>query len=187
MITPKPECPYCHHPTVFISSSENLIRCTTCDKDVEKSLLPSVSLPKKGKVIICTVHGRKPLEEADVNLLAVGKPKGQTYFNLGWEHEPGLAPSRELVTFTKHNNHSKGRLDGWFERYTESLLDEWEIRGDSISALSKVVKAVKSNKVVAISCYCAPGKRDICHLSVLKDILEDLGCSVEEAEQIEYK
>ena len=80
-------------------------------------------ISQKGKLILATVHGRDGIPDADINLLAVGKPKGKFYFRW-FKWEPGLAPSRELVTFTKLHNR-KGRLEGWFERYTESLMDEW--------------------------------------------------------------
>ncbi len=67
----------------------------------------------KGKVMICSIHNRKSVG-ADVHLFAVGKPKGTFYFDW-WDHTPGLAPSRDLVTFTKEYNRSKGRREGWFK------------------------------------------------------------------------
>lgn len=185
-------CPYCkdkgYHGEVFISSSGSLCRCLNCERDLDRRelLSPAIKSKEEGKVILCTVHGRKPLEEADINLLAVGKPKGKTYFSLGWEHDPGLAPSRDLVTFTKLHNR-KGKLEGWFDRYSEKLIDEWLIRGDSISSFSRLIKYLKEGKTVAISCYCDSVKREFCHLSVLSDIIEDLGFTVEEAEPIKYK
>ncbi|MNI73926.1 hypothetical protein D3C73_1299720 [compost metagenome] len=114
-----------------------------------------------------------------MQLLAVGKPKGQTYFRW-WTHEPGLAPSRDLITFTKMHNR-KGHLDGWFERYTESLLEEWEARPDAIEAFTRLMKMLREGKTVAIACYCHPLKREECHLSVIRDLVEDLGFPVEEA------
>lgn len=142
-------------------------------------------LPQKGKLILATVHDRDGIPDAEVSLLAVGKPKGTFYFKY-FKWEPGLAPSKELVTFTKTNNR-KGRLDGWFERYTESLLDEWSVRGDSKESLVYVRKLLDSGKNVGVACYCAPEKRAICHLSVLRELMELLGYEVVEAEPIKYK
>jgi hypothetical protein len=115
----------------------------------------------------------------------VGKPKGETYFKW-WIHTPGLAPSRELVTFTKEHNR-KGHLEGWFERYTESLLDEWMTRKDSIKAFKELIGYLKGGLTVAIACYCDHNKREFCHLSILRDIIEDMGYEVVEAEPIKYK
>lgn len=179
------KCPHCTYPTVFISSRELIIRCTNCGKDVEKSSLSSINSLKKGKLIICTIHGRTTMEGVDEQLLAVGKPKGTTYFKW-WKHVPALAPSRELVTFTKEHNR-KGHLEGWFERYVESLMDEWLTREDSIQALSGLVKSLNSGKVIAVSCYCDTAKREQCHLGVLRDLIQDLGFEVEEAEPIDYR
>jgi hypothetical protein len=139
---------------------------------------------KKGRVILCCIHNRTVMEQVDVQLFAVGKPKGETYFRW-WIHEPGLAPSRDLVTFTKMHNREKGKLGGWFERYTESLLDEWEVREDSKEAFVRLLRYLKDGKTVAIACYCHPLKRDICHLSILRQIIEDLGYECEEAPLVE--
>lgn len=150
----------------------------------EKFENPS-SFNQKGKLILATIHGRDNIPDADVNLLAVGKPKGTFYFKF-FRHEPGLAPTRDLVTFTKMHNR-KGRLDGWFERYTESLLDEWLTRDDSKQALVQLRKWLDSGLNVGVSCYCAPEKRPVCHLSVLRGLMEDMGYEVVEAEPIKYK
>lgn len=180
-------CPNCKAPKLFTSSNGKLTRCTNCGKDVERKVSPSsINSLKKGKVILCTVHGRTTMEGVDAQLLAVGKPKGRTYYQW-WEHTPGLAPSRELITHTKEHNHSKGRLDGWFERYTESLLDEWVNRGDSQHALVELLKKLNKGLNVAVSCYCHPEKRPVCHLTILRELLEDMGYVVEEAEPIDYK
>jgi hypothetical protein len=185
-------CPKClekgHKAEIFLAT--NMSRCLRCAGNVVgvevKTPPPRPSFKRKGKMVICTIHGRKPLEEADINLLAVGKPKGYTYFDLGWKHEPGLAPSRELVTFTKEHNR-KGHKDGWFERYTESLLDEWTTREDAKKALGRLVKWLKEGKTVAVACYCDSVKREFCHLSILRDIIEDMGFYVEEAIPIKYR
>lgn len=179
-------CPYCHHEEVFTSSSGKLTRCLICGKDVERKVerIP-IKLSKKGKVVLATIHGRTKLEGVDKQLFAVGKPKGYTYFQW-WEHTPGLAPSRALVTFTKEHNR-KGRLEGWFDRYTESLLEEWDTRDDAIESFIQLIKWLNKGLNVGIACYCAPEKRPFCHLSVLRGILEDMGYEVEEAVPIKYK
>ena len=184
------KCQYCEakgYPSeVFISSSGNLCRCLTCDRDVEVKIVRTpIKLEKKGKVVICTIHGRTILEGVDKQLFAVGKPKGRTYFEW-WEHTPGLAPTRDLVTFTKEHNR-KGRLEGWFESYEESLLDEWETSSDSMKSFTQLLKWLNKGLNVGIACYCAPEKRPVCHLSILRGLLEDLGYVVEEAEPIKYK
>lgn len=150
-----------------------------------ENLQNTSSFNQKGKLILATIHGRDSIPDADIQLLAVGKPKGYFYFKF-FKHDPGLAPSRELVTFTKLHNR-KGRLDGWFERYTESLLDEWLIRGDSMASLVRLRKWLDSGKNVGVACYCAPEKRPVCHLSVLRTLMEDMGYTVVEAEPIKYK
>jgi hypothetical protein len=178
----KVNCPYCAEYDHFVEvyGTGWLHRCLRCNRDIPKQYKRTpIKLPKKkGKVILCTVHNRTKMEGVDVQLFAVGKPKGTTYMQW-WTHEPGLAPSRDLVTFTKLHNR-KGHLDGWFERYTESLLDEWETRQDSIQAFTRLLRMLKDGKTVAISCYCHPLKREVCHLSVLRSIVEDLGFEVEE-------
>jgi hypothetical protein len=181
-------CPSCKKRghNVEVINSGNLYRCLRCLKDTtEKEFKDSLSLKGRGKVLLCTIHGRTVVPEADIQLLAVGKPKGRTYFQW-WEHKPGLAPTRELVTFTKEHNR-KGRLDGWFERYTESLLEEWEERGDFFSQFSELINWLTEGKTVAIACYCDHHKRPVCHLSILRGLIEDFGFTVEEAEPIEYK
>ncbi|WIT26241.1 hypothetical protein [Bacillus phage SPO1L3] len=179
-------CPYCmskgRESEVFQAPLFN--RCYRCFADLptEKLLKKEVSLNDgKGKVMICSIHNRKSVEGADVHLFAVGKPKGTFYFDW-WDHTPGLAPSRDLVTFTKEYNRSKGRREGWFERYTERLLDEWSERKDFRVAMKKLRKDLDSGKNVAIACYCPKYKRDVCHLSILGELLEDLGYKVEEVE-----
>ncbi len=192
MNEPRDICPEClrrgHTAEVFIG--RELCRCLRCHRDVEPVeetiSSPSPSFKGKGRMVICTIHGRKPLEEADVNLLAVGKPKGESYFGLGWTHDPGLAPSRDLVTFTKEHNR-KGHKDGWFDRYTERLLEEWSVRKDAKKSLGRLLKWLKEGKTVAVSCYCDPHKREFCHLSILRDIVEDMGFEVEEATPIKYR
>lgn len=174
----------CCSAETYTSSLFN--RCTRCGRDVEVTTsVPSSSFKGKGKVILATIHGRTNIKGADIHLFAVGKPKGTTYFNW-WVHTPGLAPSRELVTFTKEHNR-KGRLEGWFERYTESLLDEWTTREDSMKAFKELVGYLKGGLTVAIACYCDVAKREFCHLSILRDIIEDMGYEVEEATPIKYK
>lgn len=181
-------CPYCTVGEVFTSSNNVLHRCLVCCKDVERKVVRvPIKLNQKGKVVLCTIHSRTPdMEGIDKHLFAVGKPKGNTYFNLGWQHYPGLAPTRALVTFTKEHNR-KGRLEGWFERYTESLLEEWGTREDSIESFIQLLKWLNKGTNVAISCYCDSVKRPVCHLSILRKLLEDLGYIVEEAEPIKYK
>lgn len=137
---------------------------------------------RKGKVLLCTIHGRTTIDGVDIQLFAVGKPKGKTYMRW-WIHDPGLAPSKELITFTKLNNR-KGHKQGWFKRYTESLLNEWSIREDFSKSFSRLIKWLNEGKVVAIACYCAPQKRSQCHLSILKDLIEDFGYEVTEAEPV---
>lgn len=174
-------CPYCAEYDKFVEvyATGSLHRCLRCLRDIPRQVQKSPIKLEKGKVVLCCVSNRTVMEGVDVQLLAVGKPKGQTYFQW-WKHEPGLAPSRELVTFTKEHNR-KGHLEGWFERYTEKLLDEWESREDSLDAFTRLIGLLNEGKVVAIACYCHPLKRDMCHLSVLRSILEDLGFEVEEA------
>ncbi|MMZ43656.1 hypothetical protein D1872_52210 [compost metagenome] len=178
----KINCPRCAEYGHFVEvySSGGLHRCLRCDRDWPKQYKRTpIIVPKKGKVLLCTVHYRTVMEGVDVQMLAVGKPKGITYFKW-WQHEPGLAPSRELVTFTKMNNR-KGKLEGWFERYTESLLDEWRERKDFTEAFTRLLNYLKQGKTVAISCYCHPLKRNVCHLSILRGLIEDFGYEVEEA------
>lgn len=176
-------CPNCTakgYQTDIISVG-SLHRCSKCTRDIEGKRTDSevdLETRGKGKVFICTIHGRTTVEGVSKQLFAVGKPKGYTYMEW-WDWEPGLAPSRDLVTFTKLNNR-KGKKEGWFERYTESLLDEWMEREDSQIAFRKLMKTLDSGNNVAIACYCAKEKRPICHLSILRDILEDLGYEVEE-------
>jgi hypothetical protein len=174
----------CCNAEIYTSSLFN--RCLRCTRDVEvKTSVPSSSFKRKGKVILATIHGRTEIEGADIHLFAVGKPKGETYFKW-WKHTPGLAPTRELVTFTKEHNR-KGRLEGWFDRYTESLLDEWMTREDSIKAFKHLRAYLDADLTVAIACYCDIAKREFCHLSILRDLLEDMGYLVEEATPIKYK
>jgi hypothetical protein len=139
----------------------------------------------KGKLITCTVHGRTTMEGVDVQLFCVGKPKGKTYYKW-WTPKPALAPSPELVTFTKSHNRSKGHLPGWFERYTESLLEEWRNSEDFLKAFSQLIQWLREGKVVAVSCYCDPHKRSECHLSILADLVRDFGFTVQEADPIAY-
>uniref|UniRef100_A0AAU8BCF3 DUF488 domain-containing protein n=1 Tax=Bacillus phage Adastra TaxID=3143958 RepID=A0AAU8BCF3_9CAUD len=176
-------CPYCKSKGRESEVIQTPIfnRCYRClaDLPTEKLLKGEVSLKGKGKVMICSIHNRKSVEGADIHLFAVGKPKGTFYFDW-WDHTPGLAPSRELVTFTKEYNRTKGRKEGWFERYTERLLDEWSERKDFMKAMKKLRKNLDSGKNVAIACYCPKYKRDVCHLSILGELLEDMGYIVEE-------
>lgn len=179
-------CPYCLHygHSVGVYQSGWLSRCIRCDRDVEETIerIP-IKLERRGKVIMCCVHNRTVMEGVDVQLFAVGKPKGETYFRW-WKHEPGLAPTRELITFTKMHNRA-GKLDGWFERYTESLLAEWESRKDFKIAFRELLGYLKEDKVVAIACYCNPMKREVCHLSILADLIRDFEYEVVEAELTE--
>lgn len=124
------------------------------------------------------------MEGVDIQLFAVGKPKGETYFKW-WRHCPALAPTRDLVTFTKMHNREKGKINGWFERYTESLIDEWDNSAEFQREFKLLIKSLKEGKIVAIACYCHPMKRDICHLSILADLIRDFGYEVEEAELVE--
>jgi hypothetical protein len=184
----KVNCPRCAEYGHFVEVAAIgwLHRCLRCNRDIPKQYVRTpIKLEKKGKVVLCCIHNRTVMEGVDVQLLAVGKPKGQTYFRW-WAHEPGLAPSRDLVTFTKTHNR-KGKLEGWFERYTESLLDEWETRQDSLIAFTKLIKMLKEGKTVAVACYCNPLKRPVCHLSILRQLVEDLGYEVEEAPLMDLK
>ena len=183
----KVSCPHCINRghLVEVYSSGWLHRCLRCDRDVPRQFKRTpIKLAKTGKLLICCVHNRTIMEGVDAQLLAVGKPKGETYFRW-WKHEPGLAPTRDLITFTKEHNRSKGKLDGWFERYTESLLDEWESRQDFKIAFKNLIGLLRDGKTVAVACYCHPLKRGICHLSILKDLVEDFGFPVEEAPLID--
>lgn len=174
----------CCSAEVFISSLFN--RCIRCGKDVEvKTSAPSSSFNQRGKVILATIHGRTSIPEADKLFLAVGKPKGDTYFKW-FTHDPGLAPSRDLVTFTKEHNR-KGKLEGWFERYTESLLDEWFTREDSMKSFIRLRKWLDAGLNVGVACYCDHHKREFCHLTILREVMESMGYIVEEAEPIKYK
>lgn len=176
-------CPHCaeYGKFVEVATCGWLHRCLRCNRDIPKYYKRTPI--KIGKVTMCCVSNRTVMEGIDVQLLAVGKPKGQTYFQW-WEWEPGLAPTRDLVTFTKTHNR-KGHLDGWFERYTESLIAEWEEREDFKVAFAKLLKLLKEGKKVAIACYCHPLKREVCHLSVLKGLIEEFGYEVVEAELVE--
>jgi uncharacterized protein YeaO (DUF488 family) len=186
----KEYCPEClkkgYQAEIF--SAGSLYRCIRCSKDIEKRKVDPepVKLGKKGKIMLCTIHGRTVMEGIDKQLFAVGKPKGKTYFRW-WKWDPGLAPSRELVTFTKDYIRRKGHKEGWFERYTERLLDEWAIREDTMQSFVRLRKWLDSGLNVAIACYCAPEKRPQCHLSILGDVLTSMGYTVEEAEPIKYK
>lgn len=180
-------CPHCEQKgyQAEIISVGSLNRCIRCVRDVRREVSRTpIKLEQKGKVLICTVHGRTNVPGADRLVLAVGKPKGQTYFQW-WEWVPALAPSRDLVTYTKEHNR-KGRLPGWFERYTEHLLDEWYSSKEFLNEFSSLVEDLKLGKVIAVSCYCDHRKREFCHLSVLADLIRDLGYQVEEAEPIHY-
>jgi len=185
-VTMRYSCPHCIDwgHLVEVYSSGWLHRCLRCCKDIEVPIVRTpIKLERRGKVVLCCIHNRTVMENVDVQLLAVGKPKGQTYFQW-WVHEPGLAPTRDLVTFTKEHNR-KGKLNGWFERYEESLLAEWESRKDFTVAFKQLLAYLKEGKTVAIACYCHPLKRDICHLSILKGLIEDFGYAVDEAELLE--
>lgn len=174
----------CCSAEIYTSSLFN--RCIRCGRDVEVTTsVPSSSFKGKGKIILATIHGRTELEGADIHLFAVGKPKGETYFKW-WKHTPGLAPTRELVTFTKEHSR-KGKLEGWFERYTESLLEEWMTRKDSMQAFKALRAYLDAGLNVAVACYCDHNKREFCHLSILRDLMEDMGYEVEEATPIKYK
>ena len=174
----------CCRAEVF--SCKLFTRCLRCSRETETiSVSPPSFKAERGKVILATVHGRTEIPNADVQLLAVGKPKGTSYFRF-FKHEPGLAPSWDLVTFTKEHNR-KGRLDGWFERYTESLIEEWLTREDSLEAFKMLRKNLNSGLNVGVACYCHHKKRDVCHLSILRDIMESMGYEVLEAEPIKYK
>ena len=86
----KEYCPECLKKgyKAEILSAGSPYRCARCSKNIEKRKVDpkSVKLDKKGKVILCTIHGRTPnIEGVDKYLFAVGKPKGETYFRLGWE------------------------------------------------------------------------------------------------------
>lgn len=138
-----------------------------------------------GKLIICTIHGRTVMEGVDIQLFCVGKPKGKTYFRW-WTHKPSLAPSPSLVTFTKSHNRDKGHLVGWFERYTESLLQEWSTSDEFKKDFAQLIQWLREGKVVAVACYCDSHKRSECHLSILADLVRDFGFTVEEAKPIKY-
>jgi len=178
----KINCPHCAEYGKFVEvhACGWLHRCLRCYRDIPRQVVRvPIKLEKRGKVILCCVHNRTIMEGVDVQLFAVGKPKGETYFKW-WKWEPGLAPARDLVTFTKMHNRA-GKLDGWFERYTESLLDEWESREDFTEAFARLLKYLKDGRTVAVSCYCHPLKRAVCHLSILRGLIEDFGYLVEEA------
>ena len=113
-------------------------------------------------------------EVADVQLFCVGKPKGTTYFKR-WVHTPSLAPSKDLVTYTKMNK--KG---DWFKTYTKSLIGEWENSTEFSQSFIRLLNLLSSGKTVAIACYCNPSKRSVCHLSILADLVKDFGFEVEE-------
>lgn len=137
----------------------------------------------KGKVVLCTIDYRKSLEGTSHSWLAVGKPRGDYYFQW-WEWKPGLAPSSNLVTETRSFNNMKGIREGWFERYTQKLIEEWFSRQDFHVSYSNLIKILDSGENVAVACYCAPSKREFCHLSILRKVLEESGYQVEEAEPI---
>lgn len=179
-------CPSCSQWShlVEVISSGWLHRCPRCSRDIPRQIIRvPIKLERRGRVILCCVHNRTVMENVDIQLFAVGKPKGETYFKW-WTWEPGLAPTRDLVTFTKMHNRA-GKLDGWFQRYEESLLDEWESRKDFKEAFSRLLGYLKDGKTVAVACYCHPMKRGICHLSILRALIEDFGYEVEEAKLLE--
>lgn len=176
-------CPYCKskgkESEVYQTPIFN--RCARCLADIsdERLISRKENRDQKGKVLLCTIHNRKEVKGADVHLFAVGKPKGTFYFQW-WEHTPGLAPSKELVTFTKSYNRTRGVRDDWFERYTDYLLAEWSASKKFMKAMKRLRSDLDSGKNVAIACYCPKHKREVCHLSILRELLEDMGYTVEE-------
>lgn len=129
---------------------------------------------KRGKIYTCSIHGRAKDNIADVQLFCVGKPKGTTYFD-NWIHTPSLAPSKELVTYTKR----KARGE-WFKNYTINLLSEWSNSTEFIQSFNQILEWISEGKTIALACYCNHKKRQVCHLSILADLLKDLGFEVEE-------
>lgn len=128
----------------------------------------------KGKLLTCSIHGRMNDNVADVQLFCVGKPKGTTYFKR-WVHTPSLAPSKDLVTYTKM--HKRG---DWFKNYTENLIDEWQNSQEFLESFSRLISLLSEGKTVAVACYCHTHKRSVCHLSILADLVKDFGFEVEE-------
>lgn len=130
---------------------------------------------KPGKLITCSIHGRSKDNVADIQLFCVGKPLGKTYFKR-WVHVPSLAPSKDLVTYTKRCK----KNGDWFIHYTDSLLDEWSSSEDFTHAFSQLIRWLSEGKTVAVACYCNSRKRQVCHLSILGDLVKDFGFEVEE-------
>lgn len=128
----------------------------------------------RGKLLTCSIHGRSRDRIADVQLFCVGKPKGTTYFKR-WIHTPSLAPSKDLVTYTKRTKHTD-----WFGNYTQNLINEWSNSEDFTHFFSQVIKWLSEGKTVAVACYCNTNKRQVCHLSILADLIKDFGFEVEE-------
>ena len=128
-----------------------------------------------GKLLTCSIHGRSKDTVADVQLFCVGKPMGTTYFKR-WIHTPSLAPSKELVTYTKRSGHKAN----WFNNYTTNLLDEWNNSSEFKSAFKQLLTWLGEGKTVAVACYCNTRKRQVCHLSILGDLVKDFGFEVEE-------
>lgn len=186
-------CPHCFTKKgykVEIIVSGDISRCALCMRDLPEPARRIVRVPikleRKGRVVLCCVHGRAgKVDWADHQIFAVGKPKGTTYFEW-WEHDPGLAPTSDLVTFAKRHPHKGSKKDS-FQFYMEQLLDEWSIRKDFTRSFSRLLNWLKAGKTVAVACYCDPGKRDICHLSILRGLIEDFEYEVTEAEPIWYR
>ena len=132
----------------------------------------------KGKLLTCCITGRGKTRYADIQLLCVGKPKSRMYEQFGWIYTPALAPSPELVTHTKIQQ-KKMRLE-WWNFYKDSLLTEWESSKEFYSSLSEVVSFLQQGKTVAVACYCPSVRRSRCHLSILADIVRDLGYETQE-------
>lgn len=138
---------------------------------------------KKGKVFLCTIDNRSyVLPDIDKQLFAVGKPKGKTYFQY-WQHAPGLAPSPALVTSTNITRRTHGDYTDWFTTYREELLKEWYNRRDFLRAYSELINDLDNGKNIAIACYCPPQRRLLCHLSILQELLIDMGYKVLELKE----
>ena len=139
------------------------------------------SFQKKGKLITCTITNRFNKDLAPIQLLCVGKPLGKTYFRW-WKHVPQLAPSPELVDYT--NRHRKGNPN-WWDDYVPKLLQEWSDSKDFKVYLRKyVINNLNDGKDVAVACYCNRISREVCHLSVLSDIVTSMGYESVEAEEV---
>lgn len=92
-------------------------------------------------------------------------------------HVPELSPSVELFTYFRQskNNGTWGK-DTFDNYYKPKFIDQINNDPRALEKLNEIINLDKEGKSIALVCFCKD--EDICHRSIIADMLKDNGVNV---------